>query len=110
MDEIFETATLIQTGKIDRFPLVLMGTDYWGDLLDFMNERMVACGTISASDVDRFMITDSPEEAVDHIHQVGVERFGLVWQHQPKPRWLFGEKSLGATEAWERALQARARD
>ena len=110
MDEIFETATLIQTGKIERFPLVLMGTDYWGDLLAFMNERMVAGGTISARDVERFMITDSPEEAVDHIHQIGVERFGLVWQHQPKPRWVLGEKSLGATEAWKQALQARARD
>jgi len=110
MDEIFETATLIQTGKIDRFPLVLMGTDYWGDLLDFMNERMVANGTISALDVDRFMITDSPEDAVNHIHKVAVERFGLVWQHQPKPRWVLGEKSLGTTEAWKRALQARARD
>lgn len=59
MDELFETATLIQTGKIERFPLVLMGSDYWGDLIDFMKERMVAGGTISASDVDRFLITDS---------------------------------------------------
>ncbi|MFQ5527384.1 MAG: TIGR00730 family Rossman fold protein [Thermoanaerobaculia bacterium] len=110
MDEIFETATLIQTGKIERFPLVLMGSDYWGDLLTFMRERMVAGGTISASDVDRFLITDSPEEAVDHIHQVGIERFGLVWQRQPKPQWVLGEKALGATEAWEQALQARGRD
>jgi uncharacterized protein (TIGR00730 family) len=110
MDEIFETATLVQTGKIDRFPLVLMGTDYWGDLLEFMKGRMVAGGTISATDVDRFVVTDSPEEAVDYIHQVGVERFGLVWQRQPKPRWMLGERSLGATEAWEQALQARARD
>ena len=110
MDEIFETATLIQTGKIDRFPLVLMGKDYWGDLLDFMKQRMVRHGTILASDVDRFMITDSPEEAVDHIHQVAVERFGLVWKQQPRPSWVLGEKSLGETEAWKEALQARARD
>ncbi|MCP4204286.1 MAG: TIGR00730 family Rossman fold protein [bacterium] len=110
MDEIFETATLVQTGKIERFPLVLMGSDYWGELVDFMKERMVVGGTISATDVDRFMVTDSPDDAVDHIHRVGVERFGLVWQRQPRPRWVLGERTLGATEAWEQALQARARD
>lgn len=110
MDEIFETATLIQTGKIDRFPLVLMGTDYWSDLVDFMRDRMVAGGTISAADVDRFLITDSPREAVDHIYKVGVERFGLVSQRQPKPRWVLGEKPLAETEAWDQALEARVRD
>lgn len=110
MDEIFETATLIQTGKIDRFPLVLMGSDYWGDLLEFMSKRMVAGGTISAFDVKRFMVTDSPEEAVNHIHRVAVERFGLVWKQQPRPSWVLGERSLGKTEAWREALRARASD
>ncbi len=110
MDEIFETATLIQTGKIERFPLVLMGSDYWSDLVDFMKRRMVAGGTIAASDVDRFLITDSPEAAAKHIHQVGVERFGLVRRRQPRPRWVLGEKSLGESEAWEQALEARSRE
>ena len=110
MDEIFETATLIQTGKIERFPLVLMGTDYWGDLVDFMKARMVVAGTIAASDVDRFIITDSPEEAVDHIHRVAVDRFGLVWEQQPRPSWVLGEKSLGDSEPWKEAARARARE
>jgi uncharacterized protein (TIGR00730 family) len=110
MDEIFETATLIQTGKIERFPLVLMGTDYWGDLVDFMKTRMVAGGTIAASDVDRFMITDSPAEAVDHIHRVAVDRFGLVWEQQPRPSWVLGERALGDSKPWENAARARARE
>jgi len=110
LDEMFETATLIQTGKIERFPLVLMGTEYWGDLVDFMEARMVAAGTIAELDVDRFMITDSPEEAVEHIHKVAVERFGLVWKRQPKPTWVLGEKRMGETSAWKQAVQAHSRD
>jgi len=110
MDEIFETATLMQTGKIAGFPLVLMGSDYWGELVEFMKTNMVGEGTISAEDVDRFLVTDSPQEAVDHVHRMGAERFGLVWKHQPKPRWILGEKYLGATEVWERSLRARSGD
>lgn len=64
LDEIFETATLVQTGKIKDFPIVLMGTDFWEPLLDFLRETMVAAGTISADDVDRLVLTDDPEEAV----------------------------------------------
>ncbi len=89
MDEIFETATLIQTGKIERFPLVLMGREYWDELLDFMRRRMVAKGTISPEDLDRFFLTDDPAEAVNHIHRVATEKFGLVWR--PRPRWVLRE-------------------
>ena len=52
MDEIFETATLIQTGKISRFPIVLMGSEYWAELIDFLRHRMVSWGTIDADDLD----------------------------------------------------------
>ena len=80
MDEIFETATLIQTGKIKDFPLVLMGTGYWDELLDFLRKRMIPEGTISPGDIDRFMLTDSPSEAVDYVHGAVTKRFGLKWQ------------------------------
>jgi uncharacterized protein (TIGR00730 family) len=93
MDEIFETATLVQTEKIGEFPLVLVGSHYWDELLDFMRRRMVPEGTISPDDVDRFLVTDSPHEAVSYIHRAVTERFGLVWR--PQPTWVLREKRPG---------------
>ena len=95
MDEIFETATLIQTDKIEHFPLVLMGTDYWRPLLDFLNRTMVPEGTIDAADVQRFVLTDSPAEAADHVLKVARERFGLEWQRSRRARRMLGERALG---------------
>ena len=93
MDEIFETATLVQTEKISEFPLVLVGSQYWDELLDFMRRRMVPEGTISADDIDRFLVTDSPQEAVSYIHRAVTERFGMVWK--PQPTWVLREKKPG---------------
>ena len=73
LDEVFETATLVQTGKIRDFPLVLVGTDYWQDLLDFQRNTLVRAGTIDAEDVDRFIVTDSPAEVVAAIRRGTVE-------------------------------------
>ena len=67
LDEFFESLTLIQTGKIRRFPVVLMGTEYWGDLLKFMRTTMVKHGTISKSDLDLFHVTDDPIRAATFI-------------------------------------------
>ena len=67
LDEIFETATLIQTGKMAGFPLVLMGTDYWQPVLQFLHNKMVPEGTISPGDVDLIRPTNDPEEAVKII-------------------------------------------
>lgn len=83
LDEIFETATLIQTGKIRNFPVVIVGAAYWEPLLDFMRHTMVPAGTIDVTDLDRFLVTDSPGEAVQHILHNVIDRFGLAWQ----PRW-----------------------
>ena len=80
MDEIFETATLVQTGKISNFPLVLLGTDYWRGLREFMDRTMVPERTISPEDAQRFVVTDSPAEAVDQILETTTEKFGLRWQ------------------------------
>ena len=66
MDEIFETATLIQTGKIDRFPLVAMGTEFWAPLRDFISTTMGGEGTVDVGDV-RIFYTDTSAEAVAHI-------------------------------------------
>jgi uncharacterized protein (TIGR00730 family) len=92
MDEIFECATLIQTGKIKGFPLVLLGTDYWRPLLDFLCHTMVREKTILPADCDRIFATDSIDDAVAYILGT-VGQFGLVWQ--PKSRWYLGEQQPG---------------
>ena len=64
LDELFEAMTLIQTGKMDPFPIVLMGTDFWGPMMQFFLERLVAEGTIAAGDMELMQMTDSCAEAV----------------------------------------------
>ncbi len=64
LDELFESLTLIQTRKADRFPVVLMGTDYWTGLLDWIRGTMLPAGAISATDPDLITLTDDPAEAV----------------------------------------------
>jgi uncharacterized protein (TIGR00730 family) len=63
MDELFEALTLIQTGKVRNFPVVLFGREYWGGLVDWLRTRMLAEGKISAPDLDLLIVTDAPEEA-----------------------------------------------
>jgi hypothetical protein len=93
MDELFETLTLIQTGKIRDFPMVLFGREYWGRLIEMM-EEMVERKTISPEDMDLLLITDSVEEAVAHIQQA-IGRFGLRRTRKaPQPRWWFFERPL----------------
>jgi len=92
MDEIFETATLIQTAKIREFPLVLMGKEFWAPLMEFMSERLVRARTIDAVDLERITITDSVDEAVLVITEVAKRRFGLTYGSRMKRRWLFGER------------------
>jgi uncharacterized protein (TIGR00730 family) len=91
LDEIFETATLIQTGKIKQFPLVLMGKDFWRPLLDFMRDRLVANKTIDPADTERILLTDSPEEAVNLISAIAMKQFGLTYGPTYRRRWLLGE-------------------
>lgn len=67
LDELFEAITLIQTNKMIRFPIVLVGVDYWSGLMDWIKERMLKEGNISADDLDLFRVVDTAEEAVDHI-------------------------------------------
>ncbi len=66
MDEIFEVATLIQTGKVQRFPCALVGRDYWSPLVELVR-RMKTEGTVAEHDTDFVLLTDSPAEAVEHV-------------------------------------------
>ncbi len=65
MDELWEALTLIQTGKITEFPVILVGTDYWRGLVDWVSERMLAEGNISPGDLDLLTLTDEPAEVRD---------------------------------------------
>ena len=67
MDELFEALTLIQTGKVRNFPVVLMGTEYWAGLIAWIRDRMAAEGKVGADDLDLLVTTDSPAEAVDIV-------------------------------------------
>lgn len=67
LDELFETMTLIQTGKILDFPVVIMGLEYWQPLFDLMRGTLLAHGTVSPEDLERLTFTDSPAEAVATI-------------------------------------------
>jgi predicted Rossmann-fold nucleotide-binding protein len=64
LDEMFEALTLIQTGKIVDFPVVLFGRDYWGELVDWLRARALAEGMINADDLDLLYLTDDPAEAL----------------------------------------------
>jgi hypothetical protein len=93
LDEIFETATLIQTGKIRDFPIVLMGTSFWTPLVGFMRDTLAKAGTIDEADYRRMLVTDSPEEAVEHILRVAMDDFGLRQRRRPVPRRILLETS-----------------
>lgn len=67
LDEFFEAVTLIQTSKIGRFPIVLVGTDYWSGLLDWLKKTLVNEGKISPDDLDLFRLVDTAEDAVQHF-------------------------------------------
>lgn len=70
LDELFEALTLIQTKKIGRFPIVLVGTDYWAGLFDWIKNTMLAKEkNINEEDLNLFRLADTAEEAVYHIEQ-----------------------------------------
>ena len=96
LDEIFETATLIQTQKIPDFPLVLMGRDYWQPLFDLLHGTMVREGTIDRADLDRLVLTDSPDEALAVLDRYARDRMGL--RLPPRRLPVLGERGLPGIE------------
>ena len=78
LDELFEAVTLVQTRKVTSFPLVLMGSAYWGGLLQWLRETAAATGTISLADIDLLHVTDDVDEAlriiIDGNHDVTAKR------------------------------------
>jgi uncharacterized protein (TIGR00730 family) len=93
-DELFEALTLIQTGKIQNFPVVLIGTDYWRRLLDLL-DHMVKARTIDETDLHLLLVTDHIDGAMEYIQRHPVEQFGLV-PRPLRPSGLLGERSYRA--------------
>ena len=88
LDELTEALTLIQTGKIRQFPVVLMGVAYWKPFTDLLKE-MVEHGTVSVTDLDLFLVTDNVADAMAHIDHHAISRFGLRRRKMPPAnRWL----------------------
>ena len=92
LDEVFETLTLIQTGKISGFPVVLVGSDFWDPILEFLRNNLVPGGYISEDDVARLVVTDDAEEAASLIHEIAIGQFGVEYGKRPKPRLLLWER------------------
>jgi uncharacterized protein (TIGR00730 family) len=91
MDELFEALTLIQTGKIRNFPVVLVGSSYWRPLVDFLH-RMALDRTIDPRDLELLLVTDDLDEVVAYLDRRARGQFGLKPRPTPKPsRWL-GER------------------
>jgi uncharacterized protein (TIGR00730 family) len=67
LDELFEAITLIQTKKIRPFPVILMGSDYWGEMITFMRDHMLKRGMIAKEDLNIFILMDDPEEIAEYI-------------------------------------------
>ena len=92
-DELFEALTLIQTGKISNFPVIVHGKEYWRDVAELMR-KMVESGTASKADLDLLYFTDSIEETLDIIRSRSIKKFGLkpVERH---PWKILGEWGWG---------------
>lgn len=70
LDEMFEVLCMVQTGKVTNFPIVLMGTAFWGGLVEWIKDRLVGEGMIDAEDPDLFLLTDSTDEAIAYIQKI----------------------------------------
>src|SRR6266571_4707651 len=76
LDELFEALTLVQTGKITKFPIVLVGSDYWSGLVSWIRDSVLAGGKISAGDEDLLTVVDDPAEVVSIIQRAHAQQNG----------------------------------
>lgn len=92
LDEYFEALTLIQTKKISEFPIVILDKEFHKDLIEHI-DKMKIKGTISPSDLDLCLFTDSVDEAVSHIKENSIKKFNLQPEKPYKPfKWLFEKR------------------
>jgi len=93
LDEFFETVTLVQTGKLEKMPIVVMGLNYHKFIIDHI-ELMRINKTISNDDLDLILFTDNAEEMINHITKYANNYKGLKLNSARKTSWLFGEKKI----------------
>jgi hypothetical protein len=91
LDELCEALTLIQTGKIAEFPVVLIGTEYWKPFLSLLRE-MIGHGALAASDLDLLKVTDDLDDAMRHLETHAVGAFGLKRVKRQRPAWWLLER------------------
>jgi uncharacterized protein (TIGR00730 family) len=83
LDELFEALTLIQTGKVQHFPVVLFGSDYWSGLLEWLRERMLMEGKVSPEDLELFKVVDQPEDVVPVFREALEQRKPIEPRGEP---------------------------
>ncbi|MET8336656.1 TIGR00730 family Rossman fold protein [Streptosporangium canum] len=91
MDELFEALTLVQTRKVTSFPVVLVGTEFWGGLLDWIKNTLMSSGKISSADVDLVHLTDDVDEAVRIIADADRNRAERLREEQRAVRNTVGD-------------------
>lgn len=82
MDEFFEIVTLVQTGKIEKVPIILVGSDFWKEIDSMMKKEMLSRGLITESDLNLYKITDDENEVIEMVRNAPV-RNGLKIEHKP---------------------------
>lgn len=93
LDELCEALTLIQTGKIRNYPVILIGIDYWKPFVDLLKE-MLDEGAISPKDLDLLLVTDDLDAAMRHLDLNAVGAFGLRRVPRREPKWWLGERGI----------------
>ena len=94
LDELFNVLTLIQTGKMKNFPVVLMGKEFWEPLRFLIEDHLVEAKTIDPKDTKFLYFTDSPKDAARFIQDIALRDFSLRLRREPRPSKLLGEKSV----------------
>lgn len=107
LDELFEVLCMVQTGKVTNYPIVLIGTEFWSGLIQWLRDRLAAEGLISPDDLDLFLVTDSVDEAVDHIvkaHKIMTD--GRLSRHAQDQRYTEERSSHAKAEAEQQAADS----
>jgi uncharacterized protein (TIGR00730 family) len=93
LDEVFEAITLVQTNKMERFPIVLFGKEFYKHIYEHVL-YMIEQGTISPNDLDLFLYTDSVDEMVQYLETFAIQRFGLKKKRKVLPLGWLGERKV----------------
>jgi uncharacterized protein (TIGR00730 family) len=91
LDEFFEIATLIQTAKVKHFPVVLLGSEYWAPLYEFLRSTVLASGSLTQAEFDLVVVADDPADVARVVSERGLGEFGLSYGPRAKRRWYLGE-------------------